>query len=84
MQFNVLITGHDQPLIMNGLVDLAILVKGDAGSGFRSCCSTLTVSLCVVAASSALCHFSNPLMKVQPVHTASHQTKLKAKRLSGP
>ena len=63
MQFNVLITGHDQPLIMNGLVDLAILVKGDAGSGSRSCCSTLTVSLCIVAASSALCR----CVSLQPV-----------------
>ena len=37
----------------------------------------------VVAANSALSHFTHPLMKVQPIHAASRQTKLKARRLSG-
>ena len=37
----------------------------------------------VIIANSSLHHFSHPLMKVQPIHTASRQTKLKARRLCG-
>jgi len=40
-------------------------------------------SLFVIVASSAVSSFCHPMMKVQPVHTASRQTKLKAKRLAG-